>query len=194
MDPSTHITMHEHIQTIKEYYLTNKRLPSYREICHLCKYKSTRSAYLLISKMEEAGLVVRDGRKIIATAVMDALPILGRVEAGFPAPAKEELLDTMTIDDYLAPNKSATYILEVSGESMIDAGILPGDLVLVERGRQPQSGDIVIAEVDSKWTMKYFTKKNGRIALEPANKKFTTIYPTQELKISAVVISTMRKY
>lgn len=144
--------------------------------------------------MEELGLVKREGGKIIPLPALDELPLLGRVEAGFPTPASEELLDTMTIDDYLVPNKAATYILEVSGESMIDAGLLPGDLVLVERGKPVKNGDIVIAEVDGKWTMKYFNNKNGRISLEPANKKFTTIYPAEELKITAVVISTMRKY
>ncbi len=186
--------MSSHIDTIKDFYFSHKRLPSYREICKICRYKSTRSAYLLVNKLEQAGLIRRDGKKIIATELLDALPVLGRVEAGFPAVAQEELLDTMTIDDYLVPNKSATYILEVSGESMIDAGLLPGDLVLVERGKSPKNGDIVIAEVDGKWTMKYFFKKNGSVSLEPANKKFKTIYPTEELKISAVVISTMRKY
>ncbi len=186
--------MNTHITTIKDFYFKHNRLPSYREICTLCKYKSTRSAKLLIDKMEDTGLVERDGKKIVATELLGSLPVLGRVEAGFPAPAQEELLDTMTIDDYLVPNKSATYILEVSGESMIDAGLLPGDLVLVERGKPAKNGDIVIAEVDGKWTMKYFFQKNSRVSLEPANKNFRTIYPTQELKISAVVISTMRKY
>lgn len=183
-----------HFDTIKNFYFTHKRLPSYREICRLCKYKSTRSAKLLIDQMEEAGLVVRDGKKIVATDLLHSLPVLGRVEAGFPAMAQEELLDTMTIDDFLVKNKQATYILEVSGESMIDAGILPGDLVLVERGKPPKNGDIVIAEVDNKWTMKYFFKKNDQVSLEPANKKFKTIYPTEELQITAVVISVMRKY
>ncbi len=187
-------TLHTHISTIKDFYLTHKRLPSYREICRLCKYKSTRSAHLLINKMEEEGLVRRDGKRIIATAMLDALPLLGRVQAGFPSPANEELLDTMTIDDYLVPNKQSTYILEVSGESMIDAGIMPGDLALAERGKSPKNGDVVIAEVDGKWTMKYFYKKGAVVSLEPANKKFKTIYPKEELQIAAVVISTMRKY
>jgi len=184
----------KHIGKVKDFYHAHKRLPSYREICDLCVFKSKRSAYLLINKMEEFGLIIRENGKIIPTNTLGELPILGRVEAGFPTPASEELLDTMTIDDYLVPNKSATYILEVSGESMIDAGILPHDLVLVERGKPAKNGDIVIAEVDGKWTMKYFFNKNGRISLEPANKKFKTIYPTEELKISAVVISTMRRY
>src|SRR5437867_12859489 len=75
------------------------------------------------------------------------------VTAGFPSPAEEELADTMTLDEYLITNKEATYILKVNGESMIDAGILPGDLLLVKRGIDPRDGDIVIAQVDREWTM-----------------------------------------
>jgi len=81
------------------------------------------------------------------------VPVLGTVIAGFPSPAEEELADTMTLDEYLITNKEATYILKVNGESMIDAGILPGDLLLVKRGIDPRDGDIVIAQVDREWTM-----------------------------------------
>jgi repressor LexA len=77
---------------------------------------------------------------------------------------------------------------------MIEAGIMPGDLVLVERGRDPKDGDIVVAEVDHEWTMKYFKKQGGRIILVPANKKYQPIIPKAELKIAAVVRSVIRKY
>jgi repressor LexA len=116
------------------------------------------------------------------------------VEAGFPSPAEEELLDTMSLDEYLISNKEATFILQVSGNSMIDAGIMPKDLVLVERTNEAKPGDIVIAEVDGKWTMKYLRQKGNQMYLEPANKKYTPIYPKEELKISAVVKAVIRKY
>jgi repressor LexA len=77
---------------------------------------------------------------------------------------------------------------------MIDAGIRPGDMVLVERNRNPKEGDIVIAEVDKEWTMKYLKKENGCLVLVPANKKYKTIIPGEELNIAAVVIAVIRKY
>lgn len=77
---------------------------------------------------------------------------------------------------------------------MIDAGIMPGDMVLVERGKQPKIGDIVIAEVDGSWTIKYFHKDNGKVYLKPGNKNFKNIYPTEELHIAATVTSVIRKY
>ena len=82
------------------------------------------------------------------------LPVLGYVIAGFPTPAEEELRDLLSFDEYLITRPNSSFILKVSGDSMINAGILPGDLVIVEKGRNPKTGDIVIAEVDGKWTMK----------------------------------------
>ena len=121
-------------------------------------------------------------------------PVLGLVEAGFPSPAEEELVDTMNLDDYLVENKEATYILKVKGDSMIDAGICEGDMVIVERKEVPKVGEIVIAEVDGEWTMKYLRKRGGRFYLEPANKNYRPIMPKDDLKIAAVVRAVVRKY
>ena len=100
----------------------------------------------------------------------------------------------MSIDDYLISDKDKTFILEVKGDSMIDAGIHEGDMVVVERKNDPREGDIVIAEVDGGWTMKYYRKKAGQIFLEPANKNYKPIYPTYDLKIAAIVKGVIRKY
>jgi repressor LexA len=85
-------------------------------------------------------------------------------------------------------------MLTVSGDSMIDAGIMPGDMVIVERGRQPKIGEIVVAEVDHDWTMKYYLKRGDEIILRPANKKYPDIRPRQELNVAGVVTSVIRKY
>lgn len=120
---------------------------------------------------------------------------LGTIEAGFPSPAEEELLDTMTLDEWLIKRREATYMLEVKGLSMMNAGILPGDTALVERGRDPKHGDIVIACVDGKWTMKFYhILADKKIVLVPANPKFSPIYPEEELRIEAIVIAIIRKY
>jgi repressor LexA len=100
----------------------------------------------------------------------------------------------MTLDDFLIRKKEATYMLRVTGDSMINAGLLPGDLVLVERRANAKDGDIVIAQVDGGWTMKYFRTRGGKISLEPANKKYRPIVPKEELHIVAIVIAAIRKY
>jgi SOS-response transcriptional repressor LexA len=92
------------------------------------------------------------------------------------------------------PNKAAAYILRVSGDSMIDAGIHPGDMVLVERTSQPRDGDIVIAEVDGEWTLKYFRQQGQRVWLESANAAYPPITPERELQVVAVVRAVVRKY
>ena len=85
-------------------------------------------------------------------------------------------------------------MLKVRGESMRDAGIMPGDMVLVERGATAHDGDIIIAEVDNAWTMKYLRHRNGRVVLEPANPRFRPIVPSEELNVTAVVKAVIRKY
>ena len=132
--------------------------------------------------------------KLIPKNIFGELKVLGQVEAGFPSPAEEETADTMSMDEYLIKNKEATYMLKVSGDSMKDAGIMNGDMVLVDRSLTPVDGDIVIAEVDNQWTIKYLRKNGNNIFLEPANKKFSNIYPKEELKIAAVVKAVVRRY
>jgi len=77
---------------------------------------------------------------------------------------------------------------------MTNAGIMPGDLVLVDKGRTPKSGDIVIAQVDGEWTMKYLRKHGNSVTLAPANPKYQPIIPKTELKISGVMTAVVRKY
>ena len=118
----------------------------------------------------------------------------GSVEAGFPSPAEEELVDTLSLDELLIHNREATFLLKVSGDSMTGAGILPGDMVIVDKGLSPKSGDIVIAQVDGEWTMKYLRKRGDTITLVPANPKYQPIRPQNELKIAGVVTAVVRKY
>jgi SOS-response transcriptional repressor LexA len=87
-----------------------------------------------------------------------------------------------------------TFMLIVSGDSMTGAGILEGDLVVVEKGRSPKHGDIVIAEVDGEWTMKYFNRRGPNIILEAANPKYPAISPRTEMKLAGVVTGVVRKY
>ena len=77
---------------------------------------------------------------------------------------------------------------------MAEAGILPGDLVMVERGKTPKVGDIVVARVDNQWTLKYLDTEKGQFCLVPANGNYKTIYPDQELQVEAVVVGMIRKY
>ena len=173
-------------------------MPSYSELMAVVGFRSKNAAYKLVKRMVAEEMLEKDAAgKLLPGRAFHALPILGTVTAGFPSPAEEELTDTLSFDEFLmthVKHHEATYIVKVNGESMIEAGILPGDLLLVERGTEPRDGDIVIAQVDREWTMKYFRRRGRAVFLEAANKDFKPIHPQEELKIAAVVRAVIRKY
>ena len=180
---------------IETFYSQNKRMPSYSEMMKLFSFKSKNAVFKVVKKLMEAGLVAKDhlGR-LIPSKLFGEVPMLGLVTAGFPATVEEELADTVNLDDLLVKNKALTYLLEVDGDSMIDAHIEKGDLVIVERANQAKDGQIVIAEVDGEFTMKYFRQEGNKIWLEPANKNYQPIYPKHSLNINAVLKAVIRKY
>jgi repressor LexA len=180
---------------IETFYTENKRMPSYSEMAKLFGFKSKNAVFRVVEKLIDAGLVAKDhlGR-LIPSETFGEVPMLGYVTAGFPATVEEELADTVNLDNLLIKNKPLTYMLEVDGDSMIDAHIEKGDMVLVEKTNKAEDGQIVIAEVDGEFTMKYFRKKSGKAWLEPANKNYKPIYPEHSLNINAVVKAVIRKY
>jgi repressor LexA len=180
---------------IISFYKRTKRMPSYAEIMTLLGFKSKNAVYKLVNKLIEVGTLDKDSKgRLIPNQIGNDIPLLGLVEAGFPTTVDEQSTDTLNLDDYLVADKTSTYLLEVKGDSMIDAGIQEGDLVIAERKGEPKPGDIVIAEVDGGWTMKYFRKKGSTVFLEPANQSYAPIYPAHSLRIAAIVKGVVRKY
>jgi len=170
-------------------------MPSFSEMGELTGIRSKGAVSKFINKLIQNNVLEKDEKgKLIPKSIAAAARVLGTVEAGFPSPAEEELADTMSLDDFLIQNPQSTFLLKVSGDSMSGAGILPGDMVIVDKGQSPKSGDIVIAEVDGEWTMKYLRKRGSDVALIPANPKYKPIKPERELKIAGVVTAVVRKY
>lgn len=170
-------------------------MPSYTEIMNLLGFKSKNAVYKLINKLINQKILEKDHNgRLIPNSLSNEIPFLGLVEAGFPTIVDEQLTDTLNLDNYLIRDKNSTYILEVKGDSMIEAGIQEGDLVIAERKGDPKPGDIVIAEVDGGWTMKYFRRKGNTVYLEPANKDYQPIFPSFQLRIAAIVRGVIRKY
>lgn len=183
---------------LTDFYTREKRMPTYAEMMHIFGFQSKNAVSKVVDKLIDAGIVCKDhlGR-IVPTKIFDELPMLGSVKAGFPADATE-ILDTVNINDLFVKKAGQTYMLTVDGDSMIDEHIADGDMILVERSNTAKDGQIVVAEVDGEFTLKYFRKTNNggvdKIWLEPANKNFKPIYPQNSLTICAVLKAVIRKY
>jgi SOS regulatory protein LexA len=181
-------------EKIQSFFASRGRMPSFSELMSLWGFKTKSAVNYRVEQLLDAGLISKDRSGRLIPQWETGVKLLGLVEAGFPSPAEEELLDVMDFDEYLTPNKDASYILKVKGDSMIDAGIQPGDMVIVERKNQYKPGAIVIANVDGEYTMKYLRKDGDTYFLEPANKKYKPIYPAESFRIEAVVTAVVRKY
>ncbi len=190
---------HDKLQTrigeLRRFYRDNRRMPTFSELGDLVGMRSKNAVSKLVDRLEALNIVIRDKKgTLLPGTLAQPVKMLGRVEAGFPSPAEEELVDTISLDKMLIRNEEATFLLKVSGDSMSGAGILPGDMVIVDRSRQAKSGDIVIAQVDGEWTMKYLRKRGENVSLIAANPKYQPIKPQNELKIAGVVTAVVRQY
>jgi repressor LexA len=186
---------HNPLPKILAFYRRRRRMPSYSELQELLDLSAKNAAVRFAEKLMAQGMLEKDeAGKLVPTRRLLEVPVLGVVEAGWPSPAEEELLDTISFDELLIGTNAATYLVKVNGDSMIEAGIMSGDMAVVERGKKARPGDIVIAQIDRDFTMKYLRKKGKSFYLEAANPKYPPLFPQEELKIIAVVTGVVRKY
>ena len=175
--------------------------PSVREICEAVDLKSTSSVHSHLETLEKNGYIRRDPTKPRAIEILDdefnitrremtSVPIIGSVAAGQPLYAEQNIEDYFPIPVDRLPNKQ-TFLLKVKGESMIDAGILNGDLVLVEETPSASNGDIVVALVEDGATVKTFYKEKGVYRLQPENAFMDPII-VKEVTILGKVIGVFR--
>lgn len=168
--------------------------PSVREIGEAVGLKSPSTVHFHLKHLEEAGVIEKGagkGRAITLTAPAaqeDKVPIVGNVAAGSPILAEECIEDYLTFDT--GGHGEEYFALRVRGESMLNAGILPGDLVVVRRQQTCSNGEIVVAMIEDEATVKRFSKQNGHIWLLPENEAYSPIDGTYAQilgKVSAVV-------
>jgi len=185
----------EKIGRIRKYYSENKVMPTYDEICLLFGFKSKNAAFKLVNKLVDNGFVEKMDKGRLKPGVnFLGLPLFSSVQAGAPTAEEEILLDRVDLNDYLIQKPENTVLINVRGDSMIDAGIHEGDKVIVDRKAHAQLGSIVVAVVDGDYTVKYFDKsKDGKIVLQPGNPKYQPIIPQNEMCIFGKVIGVIRK-
>ena len=176
------------------FYRKNRRMPSITEMMKLFGLSSRSSAFYLSGRFVAEGYVTKDtAGKLVPGPELFSVPLLGHVRAGFAAPAEEELADTVSIGEYLVGNPNASYLLTVEGDSMQDAGIQSGDMVIFERTQDYRPGDIVVALTEDGYTLKYLRKNGNAFYLEAANDRYPDIHP-KEGEIIGKVTSTFRTY
>jgi repressor LexA len=194
MPRKTNIT--EKVHALRRFHQQEHRVPGYTEMLELFGYRSKNAVHRLLGRLEDLGYLSRNrqGKLSFTPKLTGSIKLVGSVQAGFPSPAEEELVDTLSLDAYLVEKPESTFMLTVSGDSMIDAGIHPGDIILIQKGIKPRKNEIVVAQVDGEWTLKYFGRDRQGIYLDPANAKYTRIRPRQSLEIGGVVKAVIRKY
>lgn len=179
---------------LRKFYIKQRRSPSYQEIATLFGYASKNAAFKLIDKLLKKGLLEKDHAGKIIPKNLFQLPNLGRVRAGIPGLADTIPDAHIDLYKYFVTMSNGTFALTVQGDSMKDAGIHEGDIVIIDTNRRFEVGDIIVARIDHEWTVKYIEKKNGDFCLVPANPEYPIIYPQENLEIGGVVISVIRTY
>lgn len=174
--------------------------PSVREIANAVGLKSTSTVHGHLQRLEKRGLLHRDAMKPRAMEVVGdpnfvrnsttAVPVVGHVQAGMPILAEENLEDYVPIPDVMLGSGNH-FILRVHGESMIDAGIMDGDYIIVRQQTDAANGDIIVAMLDDSATVKRFYKEDGQYRLQPENPTMEPIY-TKDLTILGEVVSLFR--
>lgn len=190
----------EILEYIKETILKKGYPPAVREICEAVHLKSTSSVHSHLSALEEKGYIRRDPTKPRTIEILDDsfnlrremvnIPVLGTVAAGEPLLAEEHIEDYFPFPAEALPN-AETFMLHVKGESMINAGILPGDQIIVEQRQTANNGEIVVALIDDSATVKRFYKENGHYRLQPESDAMEPII-TDHVEILGKVIGLLR--
>lgn len=186
---------------IKAEIQTKGYPPSVREIANAVGLKSTSTVHGHLRRLEKRGLLHRDAMKPRAMEVTGdpnfirnsttAVPVVGHVQAGVPILAEQNLEDYVAIPDVML-GKGNHFILRVHGESMIDAGIMDGDYIIVRQQTEAANGDMIVAMIDDSATVKRFYKEaDGTYRLQPENAAMQPIY-TKELTILGEVVSLFR--
>lgn len=176
--------------------------PSVREICDAVNLKSTSTVHGHLKRLEKKGFVKRDPTKPRALEIIENLaskreminiPIVGKVTAGVPILATENIEDTFPIPiDYIKHNEEL-FILRVTGNSMINAGIHDGDFAVIEKVQTAQNGEIVVALIENDATIKTFYKEKDHIRLQPENDKLNPII-VKECSILGKLVALFRAY
>lgn len=197
MPPSDNTRDQDYLERLRDYYADNRRIPSFKRIADLMGFASKAASSKLLERLESAGFVERtpdDDAWIPASRFFERTLAETPVRAGGPDMIEGTQGELFLVDQYLIRQPSRTVMVPVKGDSMIDAGIHEGDIVVVERTTAAKSGDIVVAIVDDEFTLKELGVEKGKFILKPHNPSYPVIRPKGQLEIFGVVTGLVRRY
>lgn len=187
---------------IKQHILDKGYPPSVREICSAVGLRSTSTVHGHLDRLQAKGLIRKDPTKpraielikdnVIKKEIVD-IPVVGKITAGQPILAVENIEDTFSIPINFVKSDKELFVLNVSGESMIEAGIFDGDMVILEKVDFAENGDIVAALIENEATLKRFFKEKDYIRLQPENKTMKPII-VKDCKILGRLVGLYREY
>lgn len=203
--PSMSLTPHQRttLNYIREFQHKRGYSPSLSDLALAFGVRSKNAVAKVVTALVKGGFLEKDpkGRIKILDIQEEGgghmpmiLPLFGPIRAGFAAPAEEQAEEQVTLESYLVRDKKSTFLLRVKGDSMINAGIQEGDLVIVERGANPRVGDIVVGVLDGEYTLKRLRKDKGKYYLQAENDAYPDLYAMEELQTAGVVRGVVRKY
>jgi repressor LexA len=185
----------QYLAKLQDYYARHRVLPSYASIGSLVGLNSKASVADMVLRLKaERFLESSPDRRLKPGKRFFERPLDGSVRAGFPDAAAQSAPETLSIDEFLVSHPSRTILITVKGDSMIDAGIHAGDVVVVEKRVAANVGDIVVAILDNEFTLKRLDRERGRLVLKPENKAYPVIRPKGDAEIFGVVVGLCRKY
>lgn len=202
MTEQKHEKQKEVYDFLKKYTEDKGYPPSVREICEAVSLRSTSTVHGHLKRLEKKGLIKRDPTKPRALEIAELsvykkelidIPIVGKVTAGVPILAVENIEDTFSMPINFIKNTNDLFILNVCGESMIEAGIHDGDLAIIEKTESASNGDIVVALIENEATIKTFYKEKNHIRLQPENKTMSPII-VDDCKILGRLVGLYRAY
>lgn len=198
------LTTHQRtvLSFIRDFQAKHGYSPSLADLATAFGVKSKNAIAKVVNVLQKSGDLEKDpkGRIKIFERLEEALmgplslPLFGPIAAGFAAPVEEQAEESITIENYLVKDKKATFLLRVKGDSMINAGIQEGDLVVVERNGQPKVHDIVVGVLDGEFTLKRLVKEKGTYFLRAENDNYPDLHAMNELQVAGVVRGVIRKY
>ncbi len=184
-----------YLAKLQDYYADNGVLPPYSTMMTLLGLRSKSPVAALVARLKLQGYLESTPEKRLKPgARFFERPLYESVRAGLPSPAADDQHDTLAIDRYLVNRPSQTVLITVKGDSMIDAGINEGDVVVVEKNATAGVGDMVVAIVDNEFTLKHLDREKNAWILRPANPAYPVIRPKGQLELFGVVVGMCRKY